>query len=328
MIESGPTSHVYFSQRLRLHYVDWGNEEAPPMLLVHGGRDHCRNWDWVARDLSRDYHVIAPDLRGHGDSQWMIGGSYGTADYVYDIAQLLHQKQMTPATIISHSLGASVSLAYTGLYPDTVKALVAIEGMGLPSLTTKSPTSPTSAKSGDSAATGRLLDDWVRNTRRIAGRLPRRYPTLEDAFQRMQTENPHLSEAQARHLTIHGSNQNEDGTYSWKFDNYVRTTAPVGLTAEQIHHLYERITCPTLLVYGSESWVPNPANDGRARYLSKMRLAVIEDAGHWVHHDQLTEFLSIVREFLRNPTAGNPSSGEPSSKDHARPGASQESGLG
>ena len=306
------------------------------MLLVHGGRDHCRNWDWVARDLSRDYHVIAPDLRGHGDSQWMIGGSYGTADYVYDIAQLLHQKQMTPATIISHSLGASVSLAYTGLYPDTVKALVAIEGMGLPSLTTKSPTSPTSpasAKSGDSTATGRLLDDWVRNTRRIAGRLPRRYPTLEDAFQRMQTENPHLSEAQARHLTIHGSNQNEDGTYSWKFDNYVRTTAPVGLTAEQIHHLYERITCPTLLVYGSESWVPNPANDGRARYLSKMRLAVIEDAGHWVHHDQLTEFLSIVREFLRNPTAGDPTSGdptsgEPSSKDHARPGASQESGLG
>ena len=325
MIESGPTSHVYFSQRLRLHYVDWGNEEAPPMLLVHGGRDHCRNWDWVARDLSRDYHVIAPDLRGHGDSQWMIGGSYGTVDYVYDIAQLLHQKQMTPATIISHSLGASVSLAYTGLYPDTVKALVAIEGMGLPSVAAKSAKSARSATSGDSAATGRLLDDWVRNTRRIAGRLPRRYPTLEEAFQRMQTENPHLSESQARHLTIHGSNQNEDGTYSWKFDNYVRATAPVGLTADQTHHLYERITCPTLLVYGSESWVPNPANDGRARYLPKMRLAVIQDAGHWVHHDQLTQFVSIVREFLRDPASRDPSS---SSKDHARPGSSQESGLG
>ena len=43
----GPTSHTYFSQRLRLHYVDWGNPEAPPMILIHGGRDHCRNWDWV-----------------------------------------------------------------------------------------------------------------------------------------------------------------------------------------------------------------------------------------------------------------------------------------
>ena len=67
---SGPTSRIYFSQRLRLHYVDWGNPTAPPLLLVHGGRDHCRNWDWVATALRCDWHVLAPDLRGHGDSQW------------------------------------------------------------------------------------------------------------------------------------------------------------------------------------------------------------------------------------------------------------------
>ena len=53
----GPASHTYFSQRLRLHYVDWGNEGAPPLLLIHGGRDHCRNWDWVAQELCRDYHI-------------------------------------------------------------------------------------------------------------------------------------------------------------------------------------------------------------------------------------------------------------------------------
>ncbi len=45
----GPTSHSFVSQRLRLHYVDWGNQGAPPLVLVHGGRDHCRNWDWVAQ---------------------------------------------------------------------------------------------------------------------------------------------------------------------------------------------------------------------------------------------------------------------------------------
>ena len=84
----GPTSHVYFSQRLRLHYVDWGNTGAEPVLLVHGGRDHCRSWDWVARALQEKYHVIAVDLRGHGDSEWMRGGTYTTTDYVYDIAQL------------------------------------------------------------------------------------------------------------------------------------------------------------------------------------------------------------------------------------------------
>ena len=60
---TGPTSHRYISQRLRLHYVDWGNPTALPLLLVHGSRDHCRSWDWVARELAQDWHVIAPDLR-------------------------------------------------------------------------------------------------------------------------------------------------------------------------------------------------------------------------------------------------------------------------
>src|ERR1700759_5795110 len=78
----GPTSWVYFSQRLRLHYVDWGNPEAPPLILLHGGRDHCRNWDWVASDLRRGYHVIAPDLRGHGDSAWSASRRYTLANYI------------------------------------------------------------------------------------------------------------------------------------------------------------------------------------------------------------------------------------------------------
>src|SRR5262245_30876749 len=63
----GPTSHYFYSQRLKLHYVDWGAADKPPLLLIHGGRDHARNWDWVAEDLRRDFHIIAPDLRGHGD---------------------------------------------------------------------------------------------------------------------------------------------------------------------------------------------------------------------------------------------------------------------
>ena len=90
----GPTSHTYFSQRLRLHYVDWGNPEAPPMIMIHGTRDHCRNWDWVAERLRDDYHIIAPDLRGHGDSEWARGSQYALVDYVLDIAQLLEQLQL------------------------------------------------------------------------------------------------------------------------------------------------------------------------------------------------------------------------------------------
>src|SRR5438132_14403043 len=126
----GPTSHTYFSQRLRLHYVDWGNPEKPPLLLVHGGRDHCRNWDWTAEALRDDWHVIAPDLRGHGDSQWSTDANYTMAGYLYDLAQLDHQQRLAPVTIIAHSLGGNVALRYAGIYPDSVSRLVAIEGLG------------------------------------------------------------------------------------------------------------------------------------------------------------------------------------------------------
>ena len=291
MLTETPSSHIYFSQRLRLHYVDWGNESAPPLLLIHGGRDHCRNWDWVASELRKDYHIIAPDLRGHGDSQWMVGGGYLYIDYVYDIAQLVQQKHMAPVTIMGHSLGGSIALMYSGLYPETVSKLISIEGMGSP---------PRWSHAGQGPRVESRLQNWVNSLRHLSSRVPRKYSSLEDAFHRMQTENPHLTADQARHLTVHGSNQNEDGTYSWKFDNYVRTFAPIGLSDEEVQSLYARINCPALLVYGEESWASNPETDGRTASFRDVEVKGIANAGHWSHHDQFDDFMQIVREFLFN----------------------------
>ena len=285
----GPTSHIYYSQRLRLHYVDWGNKEAPPMLLVHGGRDHCRNWDWFAERFRDDYHIIAPDLRGHGDSEWMQGGAYNHADYVYDIAQLIHQQSLAPLTIVSHSLGGQIALAYTGLYPANVSKLVAIEGLG---------PSPERREQWRKKPAAQRLTAWVDGLRKLSGRVPRRYPNLQTAFERMHQENPHLNAEQARHLTMHGSSQNEDGTYSWKFDNYVRVSPPVRLTDAESQELFARIECPVLLVRGTESWASDPNTDGRARAIGNKTTCNIEGAGHWVHHDQLDVFCDAVTHFL------------------------------
>jgi pimeloyl-ACP methyl ester carboxylesterase len=115
-------SRFYFAERLRLHYVDWGNEDKPLLLLVHGGRDHARSWDWVARELRHDWHVVAPDLRGHGDSAWAIGSSYPLSDFVFDIAQLLEALDAHPATIIAHSLGGAITLQYAGAFPRTSRS--------------------------------------------------------------------------------------------------------------------------------------------------------------------------------------------------------------
>jgi pimeloyl-ACP methyl ester carboxylesterase len=286
---SGPTSRIYFSQRLRLHYVDWGNLGAPPLLLVHGGRDHCRNWDWVANVLRHDWHVLAPDLRGHGDSQWSPDGNYTIAGYVYDLAQLIHQQELAPVTIIAHSLGGMIALRYGGIYPDCVRRLVAIEGLG---------TSPKRLAERSRRTIAERMKDWVAEQRSLSGRMPRRYTSIEGAFKRMQEANRHLSPEQALHLTQYGVNQNEDGTYSWKFDNYVRTDPPYEMTAAEIEELWRRISCPTLLLYGKESWASDPVKDGRADHFRDAKVVTIENAGHWVHHDRLDEFLDLVREFL------------------------------
>lgn len=285
----GPASHSYFSHRLRLHYVDWGNAEAPPLLLIHGGRDHCRNWDWVAAALRDRYHVIAPDLRGHGDSQWAIGGSYMLSEYVYDIAQLIHQNDLAPVSIIAHSLGGMIALRYAGLYPDQVKHVVSIEGLGF---------SPERVAQNLAKPVDEKLGKWIDVLRGLSGRLPRRYATLEDAYHRMQEENPHLSPEQALHLTVHGVNQNEDGTYSWKFDNYVRVFPAHDIPIEELHALWARISCPALLIRGTESWASDPAIDGRGGHFKSAEIVNIDGAGHWVHHDQFTTFMTLIERFL------------------------------
>ncbi|MDT3670202.1 MAG: alpha/beta hydrolase [Aromatoleum sp.] len=289
---SGPTSYMYGSQRLRLHYVDWGNPEAPPLILIHGWRDHCRNWDWVAEQLRDEWHVIAPDLRGHGDSAWANDGQYSTTGYVYDLAQLIHQLQLAPANIIAHSLGGHVATRYAGLYPENVQRLMVIEGLGQ---------LPNSPDEGKPEKVVDRLKKWLGQQRELAGRVVKRYATVEEAFERMHAENKHLAPAQARHLTIHGLNRNEDGTYSWKFDNYVRVFQPNDIPYAELTHLWSRITCPVKLVYGKDSWAGDPTLDGRMSFFPNATIDRFDHAGHWVHHDRTEDFVALAREFLATP---------------------------
>lgn len=287
----GPTSHSYFSQRLQLRYVDWGNRKAPPLILLHGGRDHSRSWDWVARELRSDWHIIAPDLRGHGDSAWSRDGHYSGMAYLYDLAQLIHQLDVAPVTIVAHSLGGSIAMRYAGFYPDKVKALVSIEGMG---------PNPEQAKAFEEKPIAQHWRNWVEGRRASAGRIPKRYPSLQDACNRMKEANNFLSDDQAEHLTRHGVIQNEDGSFSWKFDPYLHNWPPPDLSWQQMQEIWREIACPLMLCYGEDSWATNPAGDERISFLAGTDPVVktYSDAGHWLHHDQLQDFLADLRLFL------------------------------
>lgn len=283
---SQPVSRFYFANRLRLHYVEWGQPDRPTLLLVHGGRDHCRSWDWVVQHLANDFHILAPDLRGHGDSGWATGSGYTLTDVVGDLVQLLRQRADGRAYVMGHSFGGAATMMLAGLYPELVERLVVVEGTWQWSQLQRG------------IGVHERFREWEKTVHELSARAPRKYPSLEEATARMQAENRRLTLEQAHHLTLHGMHQNEDGSYSWKFDNYVRAPYPPQIGVEELTSIWSSITCPTLLIGGGQSWLPADANEAALGLLPQGKLAMIPEAGHWPHHDFLAEFIDHTRPFL------------------------------
>jgi pimeloyl-ACP methyl ester carboxylesterase len=283
----------YRSGALRIHFRDWGQLENPPLVLVHGLRDHSHSFDDLSRELSRDYRVYAIDLRGHGDSESTPYYAFG--HFVGDIRNMIRALRLERPVVVGHSLGGEIVGQWAGTFPDVARAVVIIEGIGPPPLSIP----------------------WRLQRHRMVWRAIDRaqnglpgLPDLEAAFARLRKRNPRLSEAKARELTELGTRAREDGTLEWKFDPMLVTLGVAGgFRLEWMLHCWSQITAPTLLVQGSESgefWNDKPG----AIYLKPEELATrvnafpnakyveIPQAGHMIHFDQPELLLGEIRNFL------------------------------
>ena len=142
------------------------------------------------------------------------------------------------------------------------------------------------------------LRAWIESVRDLEKRHPKSYLNLEAAMARMKGANPRLADEVARRLTLHGTNWDSDGLLQWKFDNFARAIPPFGHHLQDAIELFGQITCPSLLFWGLQSFLPVPESDPRLLAIRNCRLVKVPDAGHWVHHDQLELFLRETTIFL------------------------------
>jgi pimeloyl-ACP methyl ester carboxylesterase len=280
---SEPESRFYHSNRLRLHYLVWGDESKPPLILVHGSRDHGRSWDFVAERLIDRYCAYVPDLRGHGDSDWPIGGGYQYSEFVADLARLVEAIGRGPVRVVGHSLGGRVVLDYAAAFPEGAVKVISIEGFGF---------GPPMISPRD------RLRNYVMDLGELERREPHAYDSLEDAAGRMQQANRRLRPAMVQHLTKHAVRRREDGKYVWKFDDHFRLRPAGEWTDEEAKAIWSEIRAPVLMVGGSDNWGRLGTRREMLDALRDVTIEVVEDAGHWVHHDQLERFVVLVKEFF------------------------------
>ncbi len=266
----------------------WGDPAAPAMLLVHGLLDHARNWDWIASQLCNRFYVIAPDLRGHGDSDWTGPASYALANHVMDLADIITALDLSEIRLIGHSLGGQLALRLAACYPERMAALCVIEGIELPIVREQRTLSePYPVR----------LRRWIAGQQQNRDRIPRVYGSLAQAEARMKKHNAGIDTDTIAHLVRHGMTHRADGGFSWKYDDACRQRAPEDSHGLDLDDILSAIQCPTMLAYGEASWIPVPPAERLSR-IADHRVVTFADASHWLHHQKRDAFLVALNAFL------------------------------
>ncbi len=258
---------------VRLHYLDWGSLDRPPLLLLHGGSAHARWWDFVIPHLVDAYRCVAFDLRGHGDSDWPATGDYSLGAHAGDVGALVAALDLRDAAIVGHSFGGFVSLVYAGAAAAPPAALVIVDSR---------------ARIGERAA--RLMQ--------ALRKLPQpEYATLDDAVRRFRLL-PADTAAPASVLAYvarHAMRQTADGTYTLKFDR----RALSGASARDLTPALRSVRCPILAVRGAESQIVSHAALGEFPAANPLaHTAEIAGAHHHVMLDRPAELAQVMRQFL------------------------------
>ena len=277
--------------RTELRLWCWGDPTLAPVLLLHGAYDHGRMFDDLApRVAALGYHAIALDFRGHGDSGPLDTG-FAWALLHLDLALLVREVVGAAVGVIAHSFGGGQAIGLAGAFPELVRWLVVMDGLGPPPDAFAPPDDIRAAIRTNAARTDRILFDRHR----------REWPSIDDMAAYRRSQNPRLSPEWAEHLARHGSRRGPHGGYVWKADPMFGLGVPSEFTVELLAEEQSRVQCPVLVITGTEhdTWRDLTAEQEAERIgWLRARHATVPGTGHYVHLEDPEATMAAIRAFI------------------------------
>jgi pimeloyl-ACP methyl ester carboxylesterase len=255
-----------------IHYLAWGSKTKPGLVLVHGGAAHAEWWSFIAPLLTRNYHVVAPDLSGHGESGWRE--HYPRPVFANDLIGVIEAVGFVgPPVLVGHSMGGLVSILTASLYGDRLAGAVIVDAP------VRKPDPESQERAARAPHPRRLYPDFETVLSRF--RLVPAQPCENDFII------DHIARASIRHF---------DGGFSWKFDPRVFGD----FSLEAMHGYLASTRCRVALFRGEHSVVV-PADTGEYMYELLERtspLVEIPEAHHHLFLDQPLAFVAALRTLL------------------------------
>jgi len=256
---------------LRLHYLDWGADGKQPFIMLHGIGRIAHSFDHIAPKFNQNYHVIAIDMRGHGDSAWSPEGAYLVEDYAKDLAAFIAQLNLRNVVLLGNSTGGRVVQVYAGTHPERVAKLI-VEDVG--------PERTNEIASGFARRVQQEENGWASEDELVAS-LMRAGSTVSEDLQ--------------RNYAHFGSKRRADGRIVWKRDpNLVKSFIPTELWTQVLN-----IRCPTIYILGGASSIVPPDTQQKLREnLPAVQIVTMPKLGHYPHQEAPREYIRIVQAFL------------------------------
>lgn len=268
-----PTDDYVLLGGLRFHYREWPNPGKQALLLLHGFTGHTRSWDSFAEAMQPDYHVVALDQRGHGESAWT--DDYSAEAMVDDVENFRRALDLRRFVLLGLSMGGRNAYHYAARYPNEVERLVIVD-IGPDIATAGATRIQTGVRAGDTFA------------------------SPEEAIERALQANPNADPHESRHRTRHNLLRLADGTWTFRYDKALRgdRTLPRPDPAAAWAGL-RTIKAPTLLIRGEISDVLAPeVADRMVDAIPDCKFAVVPGSGHSIPLERPKGFLEAVRTFL------------------------------